>query len=79
MKPEKPEPDAGQLLKMLEMQAEMKRSARASRDTGRNTFRIFSLVIILAVTAGALFALQMMLSQLPRPEKHDGVAQPARP
>jgi hypothetical protein len=68
MNPEKPEPDAEQLLKMLDLQIAQKRSERARHDAGRGAYRIVSIVLIIGIALIALFALQMFLSQMQRPD-----------
>lgn len=57
-----PEPDAEQLLKVLDLQLRQKRShAMQSRTTSA---RVWSLVLLVLVTMIALLVLQFMLTQL---------------
>ncbi len=54
------EPTPEQLLKMLDLQMDAMRSKR-SHSTGRAGIRIASVVLVLAVSAGALFFLMTLL------------------
>lgn len=71
--PAQPEKEAGnnaeQLMKLLDLQlAQQRKERRGSGGDPRASFRVWSLVIIVAGTLLALGALQWMLMQLPRPE-----------
>ena len=63
-----PETDPAEVLKMIDLELARARTVRRSDFGNRNAFRVWSLVMILAATAGAFFLLQFMVAQLPRPE-----------
>jgi hypothetical protein len=79
MKPEKPEPDAEQLLRMLDMQIAAKRMERGRRDNGRMVSRLLGILLVVGIALAALFALQLYLEQMPRPEPRAGVRQQVHP
>jgi hypothetical protein len=65
---EKDHPSPEQLLKMLDMQMQASRQARAGKGDKRSSMRALSIGIILFVTMVALWALMMVLEEM-RPAK----------
>ena len=66
------EPTPEQLLKMLDLQMNSMRSNR-SRGSNRTGVRVASIVVVLAVLAGALFFLMTLLDTY-RTEKQTGAS-----
>jgi cell division septal protein FtsQ len=66
-RPESPEADA--LLTQVEQQLAIKRSARAMRKRNRVFYRLITLLLLVALLLGAVYALMMIdtLSTQPRP------------
>jgi hypothetical protein len=65
---EKEQPSPEQLLKMLDLQMQTSRQARAGRSQNRNSTRILTISILLLVMMAALWVLMMILEDM-RPEK----------
>ncbi len=61
----KPDPDES--LEALEAELAQHRALRGRSQAGRTAFRVWSLVIILALIIGALLVLQYLVSQIPPP------------
>ena len=68
---QKEQPSPEQLLKMLDLQMQTSRQARAGRSDKRNSTRILTISILLFVMMAALWVLMMILEDM-RPEKPDG-------
>jgi flagellar basal body-associated protein FliL len=66
MKPEKPEPDAGQLLEMLDLQIRQQRARRQTGQQGRNAIRLLGIVIIIGMMLAALLLVWMLPGQMQR-------------
>jgi len=62
-----PDVDPEQILRQIE--AELALSKTAPGDGNRNAFRIWSLTVLIVGTFAALWALQFLLSQMPRPQR----------
>lgn len=71
--------DAERLAKTIALQFEREHQAASSPLGGRAGFRIWSLVIILGFLLASLFALDWMLSQIQRPNRHTPPAAAATP
>ena len=79
---EPPTPEVDQLLKMLEVQAALRRGGRergAAAGSGFQTptFRYGSLIAIAVFTFGSLGLLEWLLSQMPKPAHSAGTLVPA--
>ena len=70
----KPEVDPEQLLKLLELQSRAVRTEKVARDS-RTAFRVWSIVIIVAAAAIALWVLEFLLGQMAPPK--DQAVKPA--
>jgi hypothetical protein len=64
---EMPETDPETILKSLELELVARRIRTGTRRGGRTAFRAGSLILVLLLLAGALFLLQIIVSNLPRP------------
>lgn len=75
---EKEQPSPEQLLKMLDLQMQTSRQARASRQESRSSTRILIISILLLVMMGALWVLMIVFEDM-RPAKPvtDGSVTPA--
>ncbi len=68
----KPDPDAA--LKALEAELAAQRALRHGSSAGRTAFRVWSIVIVLALILGSLLILQYLVSQIPTPEERKSQA-----
>jgi len=62
-----PQPTPEQLMQLLDLQIAMQRAKRKGGRKHRATLIVGGVLLILAVTFAALFILQQMVGDLPRP------------
>jgi hypothetical protein len=73
-----PDIDPEALLKLVDLQLAQARFAKSRKPTRSPASRIVTLVVVLAVLASAIIALQFFVSNMPRPEHRPAVGeQPA--
>jgi hypothetical protein len=77
--PEPPTPEVDALIKMLEIQAALRRERRIPAPSAFQapSFRYGILIAIIVITFGSLWALEWVLSQIPRPPHPAAAAAPA--
>ena len=68
---EKEQPSPEQLLKMLDLQMQTSRQARAGKGENRSSARMLTVCILLVVLMAALWVAMMVLEEM-RPEKPAG-------